>query len=128
MSMRRLAATAAIVLFDATAPAEAAQRCTFKGAKMLMKNAQARAFWLKGTGDECRVYFGCLRDRKPILLTADRGTQANSSFRMAGTWVAWRDISGSLVVRALAGTRLARVDVSRYVLRAFELAPDGSAA
>lgn len=126
--MRRAAALAAFACLLASGSAEAAQRCTFKGAKTLMKNDQARVFWVPGRGDERRVYFGCLRDRKPILLTADRGGATNSTWRLAGTWVAWHDISGSLVVRALAGPRLARVDVSRYTVRALELAPDGGLA
>lgn len=126
--MRRVAALAASACLLASGTAEAAQRCTFKGAKTLMKNGQARVFWVPGRGDDRRVYFGCLRDRRPILLTADRGAATNSAWRLAGTWVAWRDISGSLVVRALAGTRSARVDVSRYTVRALALGPDGALA
>ena len=59
-------------------------------------------FWVKGRGADKRVYFGCLRNRKPILLATDRNPAAadethtaNDTFRMAGTWVAFHQTTTS---------------------------------
>lgn len=137
MGMRRALAATALVVLAAAAPAGAAQRCTFKGAKTLAANDQVRVFWVKGRGPEQRVYFGCRRGKhRPILLGADRvGVEprvTNGTFLLAGTWVAWRQASGdtaAVLVRSLEGRgRSVRVDVSRYDLRSLRLAPDGAVA
>jgi uncharacterized delta-60 repeat protein len=135
---RPVAATALLCFLALAGSAQAARspKCTFKGAKTVAKNDQVRLFWVKGRGPEQRVYFGCRLKAKPILLGADRigvvPQVANGSFRLAGTWVAWRQSTGdsaALLVRSLAGAkRSVKVDVSRYELRNLQLAPDGAVA
>ena len=136
MGMRRALATTLLSFLLLSAPAFAAQKCDFKRSHTVASNDQARLFWVKGRGAEQRVYFGCLRKRRPILLGADRvggPTQTlNGTFRLAGTWIAWRQTNGDradLVVRSVAARgRPLRQDISAYELRNVALAPDGSVA
>lgn len=146
MGMRRTAALAILTFLAVAAPAGAAARCDFRGSKTVVSSTQARVFWVKGKGDAKRVYFGCRRDRKPILLTtdlspkpADETHTTNRLFRLAGTWVAWHRTTSNdfgageagavVTVRSLAGARRAvEQDVSRYAMKSLALAPDGGVA
>lgn len=136
MGMRPVLAAIMLLFLTIPGPASAARPCHFKGARTVVQNDQVRLFWVKGRGAEQRVYFGCERRRRPILLGADRIGSAprttNVTFRVAGTWVAWRQVVAArtaVVVRSLAGGgRSVRQDVSRYDLRNLHVAPDGAVA
>ncbi|MFL5844770.1 MAG: delta-60 repeat domain-containing protein [Solirubrobacteraceae bacterium] len=126
------------------APASAAQRCDFKGSRTVASNSQARIFWVKGKRGDKRVYFGCRKKQRPILLATDRTPRAedeirtaNSTFRLAGTWVAFRQVNSSgdgeyaqlVVVRSLAGSRRqVQQDLGRSLLKRLVLTPDGAVA
>lgn len=143
---RRLGALLVLALLGAAAPAQAAQRCDFKRSTTVAKNAQARVFWVKGRGADKRVYFGCLRGRRPILLGTDRNPAAsdethttNEHFRLAGTWVAFHrtsfsdsgvgEYAQSIAIRSLAGARRSvDQDLARSLLKTLRLTSDGAAA
>ncbi|MEA2480845.1 MAG: hypothetical protein QOJ07_2767 [Thermoleophilaceae bacterium] len=102
---RRLSAAALVaglVLVPATS-ASAADRCTAKGAKTVVKDSTTRVFYVKGKGEVKRRYFGCLRNgQKPVALTSDvtpksdQDTQTvNELFAIGGPYVAWQATSSS---------------------------------
>lgn len=144
--MRRTAVLVILAGLALSAPAEAAQKCDFRRSTTVASNDTARVFWVKGRGADKRVYFGCLRHRKPILLATDRAPKAadetrttNQLFRLAGSWVAFHQTTASdfgvgefgqsIVIRSLAGARRAvRQDLPRYGVKNLKLAADGSAA
>lgn len=139
MRMRRIVVLALLAVLALAPSAGAAQRCDFRGSTTLASNAEARIFSVKGRGAGRRVYFGCRRDRRPVLLSADASGTTSDTFRLAGAWVVFRRTDRDdgpagedrrvLVVRSLAGDRApVEQDVSRYVLRRLVLAPDGAVA
>jgi uncharacterized delta-60 repeat protein len=144
---RRLRALLVLLALGAAAPAEGAQRCDFKRSTTVLKNAQARVFWVKGRGADKRVYFGCRRNHKPILLGTDRNPAAsdethttNDRFRLAGTWVAFHqtqtsdfgagEFAQSVVVRSVGGSRRAvgQTLPRAAALKSLKLTGDGAAA
>ncbi|MCW2989765.1 MAG: hypothetical protein JWM73_359 [Solirubrobacterales bacterium] len=146
MRMSRVAALLILAGMGAAAPAQAASRCDFRHSHTVLSNDRARVFWVAGRGADKRVYFGCLRTRKPILLTTDTAPKAsdethtaNTLFTLAGTWVGFLRSSSSdfgagefgqsVVVRSVSGAKRAiEQDVSRFGLKRLVLAPDGSVA
>jgi hypothetical protein len=127
--------------------AAAADRCSAPGAKTVAENAQARVFYVKGKGEVKRRFFGCVRDRKPVLLarnTAPRDTEqtafSNKHFHLGGRVVAWvqeafsdfgaGEFGRSIEGRALAsGGRSVSVDVTDYqAVGALRVRSDGAIA
>jgi hypothetical protein len=97
--VRRLSLLLALALLALAAPvASAADRCNARGAKTVLKNSQARLFYVKGKGKVKKRFYGCVRGGKPILVTSDvhpkgpeQTTATNTQFRLAGRFVAWTE-------------------------------------
>lgn len=148
--MKRTAVTAllALLVLTAAAPtASAATRCTARGAKTVLKNSQARIFYVPGRGKVKRVFYGCRLSAKPRRLIANVSPKSdeethvsNGRFRLAGTQAAWvgtyssdfgaGEFGRSIEVRPLgsSGRRLSQ-DVSDYgSVLSVALRPDGAVA
>jgi hypothetical protein len=127
--------------------ASAADRCSAPGAKTILQNAQARLFSVKGKGAVKRRIYGCVRGRKPILLTSDLSPKdpeqthtGNGQFRLTGRFAGWVSASfsdfgagefgRSIEVRPLEkGHRKLSQDVSDYQdVGALALRADGAVA
>ncbi|MEA2467655.1 MAG: hypothetical protein QOJ57_1781, partial [Thermoleophilaceae bacterium] len=76
--------------------ASGAERCSAPRATTVVENAEARVFVVKGKGEVKRRFYGCVRGRKPRLLTTsiqettiDPTTTSNKRFHLSGRFVAW---------------------------------------
>lgn len=150
-AVRRLPCTLLAALLSAAAvaapSASAADRCNARGATTVLKDGQARLFFVKGKGVVKKRYYGCVHGREPILLTSDvkpkdpeKTATSNTRFRLAGRFVAWAQTSTSdfgvgefgraIRVRALErGHRQIAQDVSDYRgVGALALRADGAVA
>jgi hypothetical protein len=138
---------AVVAATAAAAPAQAASKCTARGAKTVAQNAEARVFYVKkAKGETKRVYYGCRLTHKPRRLAANvspKDTQdtyfSNTRFRLAGRYVAWVQTAGSdfgagefgraIEVRHLgSGGRELTQDISNYGVTGLAIRADGAVA
>jgi hypothetical protein len=138
-----------LLLLGAIVPssAGAAERCAKSHATVVVQNASARVFYVKGKGPVKRRYYGCRRGQTPALLTStvspkadDETHTGNAGFRLTGTYVAWvatafsdfgvGEFGRSIELRPLApGGRKVSQDVSDYnAVTALAVRADGAVA